>query len=137
MDVVAITANNRSRQYVANVCEVFPECWIRLTQTQNKKGFRYLKPFRVNLLKIDYFTTAAAESATTVTTESTAVAAESTSVATASTAAAASSFFPPHATIATAKPHTIRDAINFFIVNRLFEFGREDTRRVQFSDQFP
>jgi len=41
-------------------------------------------------------------------------------VVTVSIVAAASSFLAPHATIAIAKPNTIRDAIIFFIVNRFF-----------------
>jgi hypothetical protein len=78
--------------------------------------------------EIDYFTAA----------ESTATAAESTTTAAAAAiesavliesafacAAASSAFLPPpQATIATAKPHTITDAINFFIVYWLLKFAQ-------------
>jgi hypothetical protein len=102
-----------------------------------KKGFRYLKPLWVNLLKIDYLTTAAESTAVVSATAAAAAAAASTAaiesatlVESALALAAASSLLPPQATIATAKPHTIRDAINFFIVYRLFEFERKDMNSV-------
>jgi hypothetical protein len=72
--------------------------------------------------EIDYFTTAFTESTTAVTAESTLVAAAAAAAviesafAFAASAAALAFSAPPQATIATAKPHTITDAINFFIV---------------------
>jgi len=64
--------------------------------------------------------------------ESTAVESIGTSmiVVTESIVAAASSFLAPHATIAIAKPNTIRDATIFFIVIGFFEFDCKGIRIV-------
>jgi hypothetical protein len=133
MDSVARGEDNIQMPGWAHVCVRLPGLLIQLTQAQNKKGFRSLKPSREQSFRLNYFTTAA--ESTTAAAESTTAAAESTTtVATESTAAAASSFLAPQATIATAKPQTIRDAIIFFIVYRLFEFGRKDIIRTRFLD---
>jgi hypothetical protein len=97
----------------------------------HKKKALSLKPSRENnLFEIDYLTTAFTVSATAFTVESTlaaaavAAAAIESAVFCAASAAALAFSAPPQATIATAKPHTITDAMNFFIVYRLLKFAQ-------------
>jgi hypothetical protein len=102
---------------------------IQQTQAQNKKGFRSLKPSRETIFEIDYCAAVVSAAVVSTAVVST-IAGASTAVV---SAAAASSFLPPQATIATAKPQTISDAIIFFIVYRLFELGAKIQRSLNFE----
>jgi len=95
-------------------------CITSFSVIATKKGFISKAFPGKQSCEIDYFTTPA-ESTTTLTVEST-MAAESTD--TESTAAVSSTFLPPQATIATAKPQTITDAINFFIGFQVLKFAQ-------------
>jgi hypothetical protein len=80
------------------------------------KGVPFVEPLLVNLLRLGCAYCAAVESAAAVVSAAVVSTAAGASVATLSVVSVVSVLPPPQATNARANPHTIKDAISFFIV---------------------